>query len=1012
MDSENTYSKKRALTFSNLLLNNPINKKIKLENTSESETETESETGVETGTDTGSGSDSDLGSETGSGSEYELDNDDTGTDNSNGGADKVSNSTNPITKTYIIIKPINFDFAKNNTNSPNSPNSSDDSDYVEGGEGGEGDVGEVGEVGEEEEEEEGEVGDEGEEEGENKLNKFELSNLKTCEVKYFDSSDSSDSENENLEISDPKKFALNLLNKVKRHNLKENSSSIAQKFNLKIKNMEKKYKVYVRNPSQYKGLRQYYKNLSECKNLYNLLMDDIDFLGKKFNFNKFITQYRKSIKKNYNRLEDKNGFGDGLGSGNGNGFGGENDMFNNSKSNRQPNIFDLLFNTSQMEPDDDQYLYKSASASTSTSTSASRLDDEFKDLYDRDNKSHHSGLKYFKTLNKKLKQDYINKLKKINNQMDKEDKRPNYMKVLDMEMEESNKSLILQRIQQMEGKPFGDSKLKNWINKVMDIPFGTYIKPPVSKTDSVEKVKEYLGGVRKLLDLEVYGHQDTKDQLVKILAHTITNPQEGGNVFALQGPPGIGKTALIQDGISKALGRPFSFISLGGATDASFLEGHDFTYEGSQHGRIVEILQQAKCMNPVIYFDELDKVSETPKGDEIINILMHLTDSTQNSHFNDKYFGGINFDLSKAIIIFSFNEEHKVSRILRDRMKIIRVKGYKMTDKINISRDYLIPKLLKQIGLSDVKIEISDKLLEFMIDTYTNEGGVRKLKEMLNDIFLEINLRKLEGNSNWININEISTKKVKNVKRKRGGDGDRDSNPNELFPKEIVLSESMIEKDFLKKKHKITHLGINSDPLVGIVNGLWANDLGVGGLVPIECCWIPSGEKLSLNLTGMQGDVMKESMSVARSVAWRILPESIKLKLNERFKESVDNGIHIHCPDGATPKDGPSAGGAITTCLISLLTGTKVSNKIAMTGEINLKGHITAIGGLEEKIFGAKKAGAKLVLCPKENLSDLDEIKEKYPTLFDGEFEAKTIETIWEVLNEVISEPIDWVKFY
>ena len=929
MDSENTYSKKHALTFSNLVLdtnlNDYLNKKIKFENESESESENESESETDTSSDNED-------------NEYNEYNED-------------SNSNNPITKTFIIIKPMKFDFMTNNSNNinnlggPDEPdNDSDDSDY---------------------EHKTDKMNDKDKPNKPNKSNKSNKSNVKTSKVKYFDSSDSSDSENEDLEISDPQKFALNLLKKVKRHNLKEKPEIVAQKFNSKVKSMDKKYKEYSRNPSQYKGLRQYYKNMSECKNLFNLLKDDIEFFGIKFNFNKFISKYNKP-KKNIN-----------------------NDLLDNSTSDRQPNILDLIFNS--LDKDGEQ---------KSTSSSSSKLDDEFKDLYDRDNKSHYSGLKYFKTLNKKLKLDYIDKLKKINSQIDKEDKRPNYMKVLDMEMEESNKSLILQRIQQMEGKTFGDSKLKNWINKVMGIPFGTYIKPPVSKTNSVEKVKEYLGGVRKLLDSEVYGHQATKDQLVKILAHTITNPQEGGNVFALQGPPGIGKTALIQDGISKALGRPFAFISLGGATDASFLEGHDFTYEGSQHGRIVEILQQSKCMNPVIYFDELDKVSETPKGEEIINILMHLTDSTQNSHFNDKYFGGINFDLSKAIIIFSFNEEHKVSRILRDRMKIIRVKGYKMLDKINIARDYLIPKLLKQIGLDDVKIEISEKLLEFMIDTYTNEGGVRKLKEMLNDIFLEINLRKLEGNVDWVNTSANKNKKMKRA---------RDSNV--LFPKEIVVTETMVEKDFLKKKHKITHLEINHEPMVGIVNGLWANDLGVGGLVPIECCWIPSTDKLSLNLTGMQGDVMKESMSVARSVAWRILPDTIKSRLNERFKETVDNGIHIHCPDGATPKDGPSAGGAITTCLISLLAGLKVSNKIAMTGEINLKGHITAIGGLEEKIFGAKKAGAKLVLCPKENSRDLDEIKEKYPTLFDGEFEAKTIETIWEVLNEVISEPIDWIRF-
>ena len=228
----------------------------------------------------------------------------------------------------------------------------------------------------------------------------------------------------------------------------------------------------------------------------------------------------------------------------------------------------------------------------------------------------------------------------------------------------------------------------------MKVPFGKYVKPPVNKTDGPDKIREYLKGVRKHLDDGIYGHETTKDQLIKILAHTITNPQEGGNVFALQGPPGVGKTALIQDGVAKALGRPYSFISLGGATDACFLEGHDYTYEGSNHGRIVELLQQAGCMNPVIYFDELDKVSETAKGEEIINILMHITDATQNSHFNDKYFGGLDFDLSKAIIIFSFNDEQKISRILRDRMKIIRVKGYKMLDKIKIAKDYLIPKLI------------------------------------------------------------------------------------------------------------------------------------------------------------------------------------------------------------------------------------------------------------------------------------------------------------------------------
>jgi ATP-dependent Lon protease len=285
--------------------------------------------------------------------------------------------------------------------------------------------------------------------------------------------------------------------------------------------------------------------------------------------------------------------------------------------------------------------------------------------------------------------------------------------------------------------------------------------------------------------------------------------------------------------------------------------------------------------------------------------------------------------------------------------------------------------------MDDVKVNFSKNILEYLIENYTNEAGVRKIKEILNDIMLEINLRRLEDN-------KILGKKIKSI---------------------ITITEEMIEKDFLKKKSKIVDIKINQEPLVGLVNGLWANELGVGGLIPIESCWIPSTDKFNLELTGMQGNVMKESMKVAKSVAWRILPDYIKSRLNEKWKDTLDFGIHIHCPDGSTPKDGPSAGGAITTCLISLLTGTKVSNQVAITGEINLKGHITKIGGLEEKIFGAKKAEVKLVLCPRENSKDLDEIIEKFPNLFDINFQAKLVDNIWDILREIIIEHIDWVRF-
>jgi endopeptidase La len=836
-------------------------------------------------------------------------------------------------------------------------------------------------------------------------------------------SESDDSENDSTNKNiNPNTWALNLLKKKYRHNKKLSNKAIAKIYSNTVIKMDSKYKSM---SAQSKEKTEYKKTLEACKELDNKLKDSIEQLKSKFKLKDFIEQQEnkrrntgndfgsagltgslgpitikdnKSTKDNKDNKDKKDDFNKAMDEmiftilfTDPNLFGSSNimlDNYGNFSGNKDGEDGDEECEDDECE-ECDEFCEEGCdhvkSKKQDDSKNVGKMDKEFEELYDQDNITTQNGLKYFKTLTPEKKRLYLEKLKQVKHAFKEEEKRPNYMKILDCETTESNKALILQKITTFDNLKGSSEffKLKSWINKIMRVPFGKYVKPPVAKTDGSEKIREYLKGVRKHLDDGIYGHETTKDQLIKILAHTITNPQEGGNVFALQGPPGVGKTALIQDGVAKALGRPYSFISLGGATDACFLEGHDYTYEGSNHGRIVELLQQAGCMNPVIYFDELDKVSETAKGEEIINILMHITDSTQNSHFNDKYFGGLDFDLSKAIIIFSFNDEQKISRILRDRMKIIRVKGYKMLDKLNIAKDYLIPKLIKQIGLEDIKIEFSDEILTWMIDTYTNEGGVRRLKELINDILLEINLRKLEDSK--INGDKISS--------------------------QIVITQQMLTDDLLKKKRKIEHLKINPESKVGIVNGLWANELGVGGLIPIECCWIPSTDKLQLELTGMQGKVMKESMSVARTIAWRILPDEVKSAINARWKDTFDYGIHIHCPDGATPKDGPSAGGAITTCLISLLSGIPCDNHVAMTGEINLKGHITAIGGLEEKIFGAKKAGAKLVLCPKENSHDLDEIKSKFANLFNEDFKVIMVENIWQVLDIVLTKKLDWVRF-
>jgi ATP-dependent Lon protease len=249
---------------------------------------------------------------------------------------------------------------------------------------------------------------------------------------------------------------------------------------------------------------------------------------------------------------------------------------------------------------------------------------------------------------------------------------------------------------------------------------------------------------KKLLDEAVYGLTDTKMQIMQLLGQLISNPTATGTSIAIHGDKGVGKTSIVQDGISKILNRPFAFIPLGGATDASYLEGHSYTYEGSVCGKIVQILMDCKVMNPVIYFDELDKLSDTPKGYEIANILIHLTDTTQNFEFHDKYFSNMHFDLSKCIFIFSYNDETKINPVLRDRMYTIRANGYSKTDKIEIAKQYLTKKIAKQVNFSEDDICFTDAVLGHIIDRYCpEEAGVRSLKRCLETIYTKLNLCRL-----------------------------------------------------------------------------------------------------------------------------------------------------------------------------------------------------------------------------------------------------------------------------
>jgi ATP-dependent Lon protease len=287
-------------------------------------------------------------------------------------------------------------------------------------------------------------------------------------------------------------------------------------------------------------------------------------------------------------------------------------------------------------------------------------------------------------------------------------------------------------------------KIKNWVDTFMRVPFNEYKSLPINIDNGVETCHDFMENAQKTLDQAVYGLDDAKMQIMQMLGQFLTNPKAIGSAIAIHGPPGTGKTSLVKEGISKILDRPFAFIALGGATDSSFLEGHSYTYEGSTWGKIVQILIDSKCMNPVIYFDELDKISDTPRGEEIAGILTHLTDTSQNSQFHDKYFAEINFDLSKCLFIFSYNDESKVNPILKDRMYRIQTKGYDQKQKTIIGNKYLLPKIREQVKFKEGEIIIPDECIHHMIEKYCEkEHGVRNLKRCLEIIYTKLNLYRL-----------------------------------------------------------------------------------------------------------------------------------------------------------------------------------------------------------------------------------------------------------------------------
>ena len=355
---------------------------------------------------------------------------------------------------------------------------------------------------------------------------------------------------------------------------------------------------------------------------------------------------------------------------------------------------------------------------------------------------------YFKKkLSNKQQLQVMRDLKEINKHTNIT--KPYRLRLLDSSMPASFKALAMQKLNMLKNMDPGDNeyfKIKNWVDTFMKIPFGVHRALDVNINQGVDVCHDFMQNSYDTLNKCVYGLNDAKMQIMQMAGQWISNPSAMGTAIAIKGPMGTGKTTLVKEGISKILGREFTFIALGGTGDSSFLEGHSYTYEGSSWGKIVQILIDSKCMNPVIYFDELDKVSDTPKGEEIIGILTHLTDTSQNSEFHDKYFSDVNFDLSKCLFIFSYNDESKVNPILRDRMYCIQTKGYEPKEKITIARNYLLPSIRSQINFGEQDITIPDETLSYIISNEAltkEESGVRNLKRCLEIIHTKLNLFRL-----------------------------------------------------------------------------------------------------------------------------------------------------------------------------------------------------------------------------------------------------------------------------
>ena len=489
--------------------------------------------------------------------------------------------------------------------------------------------------------------------------------------------------------------------------------------------------------------------------------------------------------------------------------------------------------------------------------------------------------------------------------------------------------------------------VRNYLDWILSIPWGVK-----------SRMKKDLNAAQKVLDLDHYGLEKVKERIVEYLAVQTRSAKLKGPILCLVGPPGVGKTSLGRS-VAKATGREFIRISLGGVRDESEIRGHRRTYIGSMPGKIVQAMKKAKTTNPLILLDEIDKMGQDFRGDPA-SAMLEVLDPEQNSTFTDHYLE-VEYDLSNVMFITTANSYNMPSPLL-DRMEIIPLSGYTEDEKREIAKGHLVDKQMKNHGLKKTEFSISDAALMEMIRTYTREAGVRNLEREIAKLARKAVTEIIKGKSKSVEITPERLEEYLGVKRFRYG---------------------LAEKE----------------DQVGVVTGLAWTSVG-GELLSIEALKLAG--KGRMKTTGKLGDVMKESIEAAASFVRSIAPE---LGIKPTKFETVD--IHVHVPEGATPKDGPSAGVGMVTSIVSVLTGIPVRKDIAMTGEVTLRGNVLGIGGLKEKLMAALRGGVKIVMIPEENAKDLPEI----PDNVKAGMEIIPVSNVREVLRHALvrmPEPLVW----